>query len=513
MSGFVENTQIFRWQRQRLHLAPEGLVLEHRKLGSPRAQVVDFKRYEEVEEVKVERRWRRAVLVVRFPDSVWRIGGLPLGEAEWAAELIREQQAIAYRFNIPEFREPQPFSFLVSRSQELARERGFGLIELLDLLAVQGVYHGASDIHFDPVRDGVRVRYRIDGVLQDVVTLPMDVHPFLLVRCKVLAGLAVHKFDAPQEGRMRVRTVDRDVDVRITILPTLHGEKVCLRIFDPSRRLLKVEQLGFRPEMLQSYLRLLQAPQGMILLTGPANSGKTTTIYASLLHLHEHRKNLSSIVTVEDPIEHDLQVIHQTQVKPEAGLTFAVGLRTLLRQDPEVIMVGEIRDPETAEIATRAGLTGHLIFSTIHAPSAVGVFPRLIELGVPPFLVASSVTAVLAERLVRRICPQCKEEAPASQWPAEQRERYGIGEDETLLKGAGCEACRGTGYAGRIALFEMVRVDEPLREAIVRTAPVGELERIVRAQGVPSLKDDGVAKVREGITTLDELDRVLGPEG
>jgi type II secretory ATPase GspE/PulE/Tfp pilus assembly ATPase PilB-like protein len=310
----------------------------------------------------------------------------------------------------------------------------------------------------------------------------------------------------PQEGRTAVHLTDRSIDVRVSLLPTLHGEKAVLRLFDPGRSLLKLDQLGMSPATRETWERLIQQPQGMLLLTGPSNHGKTTTMYASLAHLHEHRRDLSNLCTVEDPVEYDLRVVNQTQVNAAAGLTFAAGLRTVLRQDPEVIMIGEIRDEETAGIAVRAGLTGHLILSTVHATSAAGVFARLVDLGCEPYLVASAVSGVLAQRLLRKVCAECRQPTASTQ---QQRARLGIrDEDGQWMQGRGCAACGGTGYRGRTGIYQLLAVDDAIREGVVAGKTTSELERL--AGVAEALRADALAKAAAGITSLDEVARVLG---
>jgi type II secretory ATPase GspE/PulE/Tfp pilus assembly ATPase PilB-like protein len=381
---------------------------------------------------------------------------------------------------------------------------------LVDFLLLQAVHHQASDVHFDPFHQALRVRFRIDGMLTDVVELPMRLHPRALARLKVLAKLSVFQHDVPQEGRTVVGHDGRNVDLRVSVLPTIHGEKAVVRLFDSSRAIFALQELGMSAPTRARYLELIGRPQGTILLTGPANSGKTTTLYSTLSYLYENRRNLSNIVTVEDPVEYDLQVISQTQINPAQGLTFAAGLRTVLRQDPEVIMVGEIRDLETAEIAVRAGLTGHLIFSTAHARSAAGVFARLMEVGVEPFLVASSVTGVMEQRLVRRVCAHC---AKAYQPEAALLRRAGFDDaGGTFRRGAGCEQCSGSGYRGRTGIFALIDVDTRTRDLVMTKAPIGAIEEANRAR-VAGLLGEGREKVAAGLTTVEELLRVVQTEG
>jgi general secretion pathway protein E len=375
----------------------------------------------------------------------------------------------------------------------------------VDFILSQAARRGASDVHIEPFPGELRIRFRVDGVLQDAVRIPLLWQPRVFARLKVLANLAIYRSDVPQEGRLALHLADRTVDVRLSLLPTLHGEKAVLRLFDPARTLLRLDQLGMPEGVRYTWERLLGQPQGMMLLTGPSNHGKTTTLYASLSYLHEHRRDLSNLCTVEDPVEYDLRVVNQTQVNNAVGLTFAAGLRTVLRQDPEVIMIGEIRDEETAGIAIRAGLTGHLILSTVHAPTAAGVFARLVDLGREPFLVASAVSAVLSQRLARTLCPDCRRPAaPAS----EELERFQIrdkgGEWSVAV---GCRRCDGTGHRGRTGLFELLEMREEVREAVMRGAHSAGVSGLGSAAG---LREDALEKARTGLISLAEVARVLG---
>jgi general secretion pathway protein E len=487
----------------RLHVAPEGLALVE-----DGGAVVGTARYEEVAGVDAERVRRRGALVVRFVDRAdWRLTGLHALQAGFAAELIQDQLAALRRRSLPLFAERQALAQMQPHAQSLLATSQRGAVELLDYLLAQAALHGASDVHLEPFPGVLRVRFRVDGGLQDVLQLPDLWAPRLLARLKIIANLAIYRSDVPQEGRIAVRLPDRTVDVRAALIPTLHGEKAVLRLFDPARTLLRLDQLGMPASVRAAWERLLGSPQGLLLLTGPSNQGKTTTLYASLSHLHEHRRDLSNLCTVEDPVEFDLRVVNQTQVNNAVGLTFAAGLRTVLRQDPEVIMLGEIRDEETAEIALRAGLTGHLILSTVHAPTAAGVFARLVDLGREPFLVASAVSAVLAQRLIRTLCAECRR--PQAPGPL-QRERLGLGReaDGDWSVGAGCSVCNGAGYRGRTGLFGLLEVTEPVRAAVMAGRPSGEIDAAADAAG--SLRADALAKARAGLVSLDEVERVLG---
>jgi general secretion pathway protein E len=490
--------------RSRLHLAPEGLALRCVPDGE-----VQYAGYEQVAQAEVRKLGRRSLLSIRMLDGgSWQVGGLHPLQARYAAQLIQEQLRAAHQRLLPTYSETLPRAQLSQTALEIAGAHAFGVVELVDFLLAQAAQHGASDVHIEPFPGCVRVRYRIDGTLVDIVELPGALRDRLFARLKVVGRLMIYRDDVPQEGRIPFRLADRTVDVRLSLLPTIHGEKAVLRIFDPKRTIRALDRLGLSPAQLDDLTALLRLPQGAIMLTGPSNSGKTTTLYAALQFLHAERRDLCNICTVEDPVEYDLGVINQTQVNSEVGLTFAAGLRTVLRQDPEVIMLGEIRDAETAGIAIRAGLTGHLILSTVHAPSAAGVFARLIELGAEPFLVASAVTSVLSQRLIRKVCPDCA--APVQPSP-ELFEQAGVTSTEgNWQAGRGCERCYGTGYHGRTGVFQVLRVTEPLRERIVARAPAGEVESLAARHGARNLREVALDVARAGHTTLEEAIRVCG---
>jgi general secretion pathway protein E len=494
-----------RWKRRmdaRLHVAPEGMTLV-----DDTGAVMGTVTYAEVQNVSADRDGRRSLLRIDAgPKGEWLLHRIHPLQARFAAELIQEQLSALHRRNLPLYAEPQPLGALPERAGELLASSPRGIVEALDFLLCQAAQHGASDIHIEPFPGEVRVRFRVDGSLTDVAHFPLLWLPRLFARLKVIARLMVYRSDVPQEGRLALHLADRVVDVRVTLLPTLHGEKAVLRLFDPSRTLISLDHLGMDPETLRQWKGLLQQPQGLLLLTGPSNHGKTTTMYAGLSFLHEHRRDLTNLCTVEDPIEYDLRVINQTQVNNAVGLSFAAGLRTVLRQDPEVIMIGEIRDEETAGIAVRAGLTGHLIKSTVHAPSAGGVFARLLDLGCEPFLVASAVTGVLSQRLIRTLCADCRRpEAPAE----ETLGRLGLSAgDGAWAKGTGCPACGGTGYRGRTGVFELLEVTPPVREAILAGKPVPAVEAAAGRRS--SMRDRALARAAAGETTLAEVERVLG---
>lgn len=494
-----------RWKQRggaRLHVAPEGMTLVDDTGG-----VVGTTPYTGVTAARAGKERRHAHLVVELRDgNLWRLDGMHPLQARFAAELIQDQLSALHRRTLASFSQQQPLARIPEIAASLLATSGRGVIDVLDFFLFQAVHHRVSDIHLEPFPSALRVRFRVDGILLEVAEIPALWLPRLLARLKILADLTIYRSDVPQEGRLAVRLDDRAVDVRVTLLPTLHGEKAVLRLFDPTRGVMRLEQLGMAAETHASWERLLEQPQGTLLLTGPSNHGKTTTLYASLAFLYENRRDLSNLCTVEDPVEYDLRVVNQTQVNHAAGLTFATGLRTVLRQDPEVIMIGEIRDEETAGIAVRAGLTGHLVLSTIHAPSAAGVFARLVDLGCEPFLVASSVSGVLAQRLVRMICGECR---AAHQPPPALLARLGAdGMPGPWSRGTGCSACGGTGYRGRTGVFQLLEVTDAIREGVLAGKSTGELERISGA--AERLRADALAKAAAEITTLEEVERVLG---
>ena len=379
------------------------------------------------------------------------------------------------------------------------------LIQFVNQLLVEALKDRASDVHIEPGEGSMRVRYRIDGVLQQTAT-PQQIKQFqaaIISRIKIMANLNIAEKRRPQDGRIQLRIAGREVDVRVSIIPGLHGEGVVLRLLDREQASLGLGELGMPADTRRRMERLVLLPHGIILVTGPTGSGKTTTLYAALSTINSVDKK---IVTVEDPIEYQLAGILQIGVQPKIDLSFANGLRSILRHDPDVIMIGEIRDTETAEIAIQASLTGHLVFSTLHTNDAAGAVVRLLDVGSEPFLVASSLEAIMAQRLVRVICEFCKE---TRRDEAVDLFRDATGRDaETLYHGAGCERCRGTGYHGRTGLFELIVLDEELREMILARASTGRFKQNALRKGMRTLRDDGWERVLQGVTTVDEVLRV-----
>ena len=379
---------------------------------------------------------------------------------------------------------------------------------LVHHIVADAIKAGASDIHIEPWETSLCVRIRLNGVLSELIHLPLDLMEKIAGRFKVMANLVTYQTGLPQEGHAPADPDLGGVELRISVFPTVRGEKIVVRIFDPSNRSFDIQALGFEEATLTTFLQLLSRPSGLILLTGPTGSGKTTAIYASLYHLVQKHGSTISIATVEDPVEFNLPMISQAQVKPSQNFTYPVALRSLMRQDPQVIMVGEIRDAETAAIAVQAGLTGHLVISTIHSGIAAGVFARLINMEIEPFLLASSIAGVLGLRLVRMNCPSCAqpyqpEPSSLAALPPE------VIEAAQFSRGAGCNECLQTGYAGRIAVTELMVVNEVVRDAILKKMPTRTLQEVVIAQGMQTLWQNGLRRVIKGQTTLEEMLRVL----
>lgn len=379
------------------------------------------------------------------------------------------------------------------------------IIRLVNSVLFQAVKQRASDIHFESFERGLVIRYRIDGVLYPILSPPKRLQANIIARLKIVAGLNIAEKRLPQDGRFSIRTSGKDVDFRVSVLPTSHGERVVLRLLEKENRLLNLPEIGFSAEKLAVMMQLIHLSHGIILVTGPTGSGKTTTLYAALSQINAPDKN---IITVEDPVEYQLQGISQMQVNPKINLTFANGLRSILRQDPDVIMIGEIRDLETAEIAIHASLTGHLVFSTLHTNDAAGSTTRLIDMGIEPFLVASSVVAIVAQRLVREICAACRQPYQPSD---EELAKLGVsatGERPTLYRGTGCPACAQTGYKGRSGIYELLLVDDDIRRLISAKADSSQIKQQAIAKGMSTLRDEGAAKVLQGLTTTEEVLRI-----
>jgi type IV pilus assembly protein PilB len=383
------------------------------------------------------------------------------------------------------------------------------VVRLVNVLLVDALRRGASDIHIEPYEKELRIRFRIDGVLYDVMHPPLKMRDALISRLKIMSKLDISEKRLPQDGRIKIKVkVDarsRELDFRVSTLPTLFGEKVVLRLLDKENLMLDMTKLGFEPQSLEKFQRNIARPYGMVLVTGPTGSGKTNTLYSALQSLNTTQTN---IMTAEDPVEFNLQGVNQVQMKEQIGLNFAAALRSFLRQDPNIILVGEIRDFETAEIAIKAALTGHLVLSTLHTNDAPSTISRLMNMGIEPFLVATSVNLIQAQRLIRRVCKDCKKE---HQTPAEAMIEVGFTPDEArnlkTYKGRGCQSCNGTGYKGRVGLYEVMEVTDEIRELILIGASALELRKRAIEDGMITLRESGLHKIRAGITTLEEVVR------
>jgi general secretion pathway protein E len=377
------------------------------------------------------------------------------------------------------------------------------IIRMVNTLMTEAIQQGASDIHFEPTEEGLSIRYRIDGVLQKRHVPPREYQLQILARLKVMAKMDIAEHRLPQDGRIKLRHGGREIDFRVSTLPIVHGERIVLRILDKGNVVLGLDRIGMEEKLLKSFRKLIHAPEGIVLVTGPTGSGKTTTLYSAISEINDSEMN---ILTIEDPVEYKISGISQMNVNPRIELTFAKGLRHILRQDPDVIMIGEIRDRETAEIAIQASLTGHLVLSTLHTNDAPSALTRLADMGIEPYLLASSILGVLAQRLVRRICPDCKTSYTPS---TEELSELGLKRDAGKFhKGSGCASCFGTGYRGRCALYELMMVTSKIKTQVLKSQDAEELRRAALSQEMGALFDQGVHLVLEGITTSAEVLRV-----
>ena len=428
----------------------------------------------------------------------WRL--MRSRDAEWLAKLLRQPVGDAVS--------PDDSEHL----RELAEEAP--VIELVNTVFAQAADENASDIHIEPEEHEFFVRLRVDGVLQTRATLPAERFPAVASRIKLIAGLDIAERRLPQDGRITLRVSGVDLDVRVSVVPGVHGESVVMRLLPKNRAEFRLDRLGLEPDHLEQFRRWSREPNGIILVTGPTGSGKSTTLYAALAEVNDRAKK---IITVEDPVEYRMRGVTQIQTQAEIGYSFGRALRAILRQDPDIIMIGEIRDLETAEIAVQSALTGHTVFSTLHTNDALSAFTRLIDMGVEPFLVASSVRAVQAQRLVRRLCNHCARPATApaaleQAWLAELRERapFLFAEAPRWREAVGCPECQHSGYKGRLGIYEMVDVDAELQSAIMQRLPAHEVTAMARARGFRNLREDGLVKAWQGLTTVEEVLRVTG---
>jgi type IV pilus assembly protein PilB len=392
----------------------------------------------------------------------------------------------------------------VSQSKDAAEEAP--VVKLVNLILSEAIVRGASDIHVEPYEKNFRVRYRIDGVLYDIMQPPVRLKAALSSRIKIMSELDIAERRLPQDGRIKLKVRDKPIDLRVSTLPTLFGEKIVMRILDKSNLNLDLTKLGFEPRALADFQEAIKSPFGMVLVTGPTGSGKTTSLYSALSTVNEIDVN---IMTAEDPVEYNLMGINQVHVREDIGLTFAAALRSFLRQDPDIVMVGEIRDFETAEISVKAALTGHLVLSTLHTNDAPSTISRLLNMGIEPFLVSASVVVIVAQRLCRVVCEQCKE---VEEVPEDALLKLGFSGDEVgtfkCYKGKGCSACSDTGYKGRKALYEVMPVKEEMKDLIIKGATSSDIKKAAIRLGMSSLRMSGLTKIKEGVTSIEEVLRV-----
>lgn len=377
-------------------------------------------------------------------------------------------------------------------------------VRILDQILQTGVTLKASDVHLDPGEGKISVRYRVDGMLRSDRTIPKRIQNALSARVKILANLNITETRMPQDGRIRLIVDAKPIDLRVSTLPTVFGEKIVIRILDLSNIFKKLSEIDIAEETLVKYRKVIAQPSGLVLLTGPTGSGKTTTLYGSINDLNQEDVN---IITVEDPVEYQLEGINQVQVNTTVGLTFAAGLRSILRQDPNIIMLGEIRDKETAEIAIRSSLTGHVVFSTLHTNSAIAAIPRLFDMDIEPYLVVSSLTAVMAQRLVKKVCKDCKQTRSVTVMEKELFAKRNMEIDE-VIEGTGCDSCRNTGYRGRMAIHELLVIDDKIKKMMLNQASMSAIKDYAQESGMHFLLDDGLLKVKQGHTTIEEVVRV-----
>jgi type IV pilus assembly protein PilB len=427
-------------------------------------------------------------------------------DIEAVCEAVREE-AIDYNVDdiISDMTDVEVVEDVQRDFEDLERMAGQSpIIKFVNYLISNAINSGASDIHIEPKDKNTRIRYRIDGVLFETMTCPAKMHPAVVSRIKIMANLDISERRLPQDGKVSVIVGGRAIDLRISVLPTNRGEKVVIRILDSKSIMRGLEDLGMDEDILQKFRTQIAMPNGIFLVTGPTGSGKSTTLYSALSQMDGDKMNIS---TVEDPVEYELDFCNQVQANERIGLDFASALRSLLRQDPDIIMIGEIRDQETAKIAVQAALTGHLVLSTLHTNDAASSITRLVDIGIDSYLIAASLNGVLAQRLVRRICPKCRQPYHVPESMQQYIKSAGINTDE-LYHGIGCEHCRNSGYVGRVGIYELLIVDDAIREMINRDSSVSAMRKAFRASGAGSLFDDGLSKVKAGQTTLEEVLRV-----
>jgi len=524
--GFVSEENILTLLERQLGV--ERVNLAQYSIDPETTLLISAQLAERHKVLPIEKKGRQLVLAMVDPTNFFAIDDVQMVTGLDVRPVIVSEQdferGIANAYGVRDIVERAVSKFQeeeVVTSSEVQTSDDGPIISIVSGLITQAIRDRASDIHIEPLERMVRVRFRIDGVLREVVVFPRATHNAIVSRIKIMGNMDIAEKRTPQDGRIKVKEKGRDIDIRASTLPTVIGEKVVLRILDQSAVVLDITKLGFSAHNVKRYHHMYTQSYGMILVTGPTGSGKTTTLYSTLVALNSPGKN---IITIEDPVEYMLDGINQILVNAKAGLTFASGLRSILRQDPNIIMVGEIRDGETADIAVRAALTGHLVLSTLHTNDAIGAIARLIDMGAEPFLVASSVLGVVAQRLVRVICPACKEsytldhgspvyaflEASLSgDWPGLPRKGEPI---PTLYRGKGCERCGGSGYKGRMTINEVMPITPDFQEGLIQRISARELFQIARKEGMVPMRQDGIIKVFEGFTTVDEVMRVAFSE-
>lgn len=428
------------------------------------------------------------------PMDYYTIEDLEMSTGYRVSPVIAAKDDILYAINKHYFQDNE------QQGEAMASEEA-PAVRILDQLLQTGVQLKASDLHIDPQERDVAIRYRIDGRLKTEKHVPKSVQQSLIARIKILANLNITESRLPQDGRIKTMIGLSPVDLRISSLPTVFGEKIVVRILDLNNALLELSELYFSQDNYKKYLKLINLPSGLILLTGPTGSGKTSTLYASINKLNSERVN---IITIEDPVEFEVPGINQVQVNNAVGLNFATGLRSILRQDPNIIMVGEIRDQETAEIAIRASLTGHLVFSTLHTNSAIGAVPRLVDMGIEPYLVVSSISGIVAQRLVRKICRDCKTERGLTEMEKDIFAKHSV-EVDHVFYGKGCSSCQQQGYRGRLSVHELIVIDEVIRELLLNNRSLTEVRKHASETGTIFLIEDGLEKIKLGLTTMEEI--------
>jgi type IV pilus assembly protein PilB len=441
-------------------------------------------------------------IIIASPDDIGRLQGKFGGVIADFDEMLKAQMGEAAAAEVVD---ESTEELTLDRLRLMTEEAP--VVRIVNQIISQAIKAGASDIHWEPHRRDVKIRFRVDGLLQDIMAPPKQVQAALISRVKILANLDIAERRLPQDGHIHMKVEGKELDFRVSTLPTVLGEKIVIRILDAGKTKAALNKIGMPAELLETWERLIEKPYGMIIVTGPTGSGKTTTLYTSLERINTPERN---IVSVEDPVEYQIPRVNQVQVNTKAGLTFASGLRSILRQDPDVVLIGEIRDRETAQIAVQASMTGHLVLATLHTNDAPGAATRLADMGVEPFLVTASLIGVLAQRLVRLICPSCKE---AYTPPPDALRRLGLDPDAhrelELYRGRGCDGCRTTGYRGRTGVYELMVMNDRLRALVLAGSSADQIRAAAREDGMRTLRDDGVQKVMEGITTVEELLRVV----